>query len=137
ASIKQKDGASGIPITRIESISTGVFDITKVGYADITDERYDGYYLQNGDILMSHINSLKHLGKSALITELSGKVIHGMNLLMLRVNENCNPSFIKYYFETPVFYSSILSIANQSVNQSSFTVNKLKNLEIPLPPLPV
>src|SRR5690606_17622850 len=39
--------------------------------------------------------------------------------------------------ETPVFYSSILSIANQSVNQSSFTVNKLKNLEIPLPPLPV
>src|SRR5690606_28244855 len=45
--------------------------------------------------------------------------------------------FIKYYFETPVFYSSILSFATQSVNQSSSTVNKLKNLEIPLQSLPI
>ncbi|EGO8593329.1 hypothetical protein EH331_01465 [Enterococcus faecalis] len=83
ASIKQFNG-SGVPITRIETIATGNIDLDKVGYADIFDSKYESYYLKDGDILMSHINSLKHLGKVAIVESLEDNVIHGMNLLCLR-----------------------------------------------------
>lgn len=64
ASIKQTDGAGGFPITRIETISNREVDRNKFGYAGIKDiDKYHEYILQDGDILMSHINSEKHLGK--------------------------------------------------------------------------
>ena len=41
ASIKQTKGAGGYPITRIETLSNDVFNIDRLGYADITDlEKY-------------------------------------------------------------------------------------------------
>ena len=67
ASIKQFDTKEGYPITRIETIANGYVDLNKMGYANIMDlNKYEDYLLQNGDILMSHINSEKHLGKVAI-----------------------------------------------------------------------
>ena len=67
ASIRQTDGAGGFPITRIETIADKTINREKFGYAGIYDlAQYRDYILQDGDILMSHINSEKHLGKVAL-----------------------------------------------------------------------
>ena len=67
ANIKQGLDDSGYPITRIETISNRTVDRNKMGYAGVTDiSKYFDYVLQNGDILMSHINSETHLGKVAL-----------------------------------------------------------------------
>lgn len=65
-SIKQDENKGGLPITRIETISEGVINETKFGFADIYTDEYEEYYLKKGDILMSHINSWKHLGKTAI-----------------------------------------------------------------------
>ena len=138
ASIKQTDGASGIPITRIETISNREVDRNKFGYADIMDAtKYEDYLLQDGDILMSHINSEKHLGKVALYKKRgSEQIIHGMNLLMLRANPSVLfPPFAIYFFETSAFLLQIKKITKKSVNQASFTVKSLKEVEIPLPPI--
>ncbi|HIY11223.1 MAG TPA: restriction endonuclease subunit S, partial [Candidatus Anaerofilum excrementigallinarum] len=88
ASIKQTEGAGGFPITRIETIANRKVDHKKFGYADIVDiTKYESYVLQDGDILMSHINSEKHLGKVALYKkQVNEQIIHGMNLLVLRAN---------------------------------------------------
>ena len=138
ASIKQTDGAGGLPITRIETISNREVDRNKLGYAGIKGaDKYRGYILQDGDILMSHINSEKHLGKVALYKKQGNEIIiHGMNLLMLRANEAlAYPPFAAYYFETNMFLNQIQRITKKSVNQASFTVTALKEIEMPLPPL--
>ena len=138
ASIKQTDGAGGLPITRIETISNREVDRNKLGYAGIKGaDKYRGYILQDGDILMSHINSEKHLGKVALYKKQGNEIIiHGMNLLMLRANEAlAYPPFAAYYFETTMFLNQIQRITKKSVNQASFTVTALKEIEMPLPPL--
>ena len=138
ASIKQTDGAGGFPITRIETISNREVDRNKFGYAGIKDiDKYHEYILQDGDILMSHINSEKHLGKVALYKKQGNEIIiHGMNLLMLRANEAfVYPAFAAYYFETNMFLKQIQRITKKSVNQASFTVTALKEIEMPLPPL--
>lgn len=134
-SIQQK-GETGIPITRIETISNSKIDEMRLGYADIVDDKYEDYYLREGDILMSHINSQSHLGKCALVPTPNRKIIHGMNLLMLRPNKlEVNPAFCAYYFNSSSFKKNIHRISNQSVNQSSFSVSKLRELPIELPPL--
>ena len=135
ASIRQTDGTGGFPITRIETIADKTINREKFGYAGIYDlAQYRDYILQDGDILMSHINSEKHLGKVALYSKQDDEqIIHGMNLLMLRANtQKVIPEYAKYYFESQKFLRQIGRITKKSVNQASFTVTALKELEIPL-----
>ncbi len=138
ASIKQTEGSGGIPITRIETISDRQVNRTKFGYAGIFNiQKFSDYILQDNDILMSHINSEKHLGKAAIYQKQGDEqIIHGMNLLMLRANfQVIWPKYALYYFETPFFQQQITKITRKSVNQASFTVTSLKEISIPLPPI--
>lgn len=139
AAIKQSEDAKGFPISRIETIWNSTIDEDRLGYANIYDEdliKYEKYLLKENDILITHINSPKHLGKSAIYTGYPEKLIHGMNLLCLRNNPNfSNSKYLFYYFQTKYFKNQILKISNQSVNQASFAVTNLKDLEIPVPNL--
>lgn len=132
--IKQHSEKSGFPITRIETISNRIVDRTRMGYAGITDiSKYKNYIMQDGDILMSHINSIQHLGKSAIYKKLDNEqIIHGMNLLCLRPKKDkIYDSFALYYFSSDAFYRQIVNITKPSVNQASFTVSALKKLSFP------
>lgn len=136
ASIKQSKDAGGLPITRIETIAEREVNLEKCGYADVDDSEYQDYRLSNGDILISHINSEKHLGKCAIYECSRSDVIHGMNLLCLRpVKGKTFPRYLFHYLSSPEFGRLIPSITKKSVNQASFTVTAFKELEIPLPPL--
>ena len=139
ASIKQADGKGGYPITRIETIWNQTIDEERFGYANIFNDSlngYEKYLMQNGDILMTHINSPKHLGKCAMYEGKPEKLIHGMNLLCLRANQELSvPKYLKYYFNSMHFKIQLPKIANQSVNQASFSAGNLKKIKIPLPPL--
>ena len=134
-SIKQFDG-DGIPITRIESISNEYLNHSKLGFANIYNEDYKEYYLKNGDILMSHINSQKHLGKTAIIENLDMKIIHGMNLICLRADiKKIIPEYIFYFFRTQTFKKNIIKISKKSVNQASFSISDLKKIKVEVPAL--
>ena len=137
ASIKQFDGAAGVPITRIETIWNSTIDNQRFGYANIENsDEYKSHLLKDGDILMSHINSPKHLGKCAIYKCNPRTLIHGMNLLNLRPNKKLlSPQFAFYFFGSNAFKEAIAKISNQSVNQASFSTTSLKKLKIPLPPL--
>ena len=139
ASIKQIDGAGGIPITRIETIANKVIDRNRMGYANIYNEdKYSSYFLRDGDILMSHINSIQHLGKVAIYhpKNENEKIIHGMNLLVLRANQKLmDNQFAYFYFSSESFLRKLPRITKKSVNQASFTVSELKKIDIPCPPL--
>ena len=135
ANIKQGLDDSGYPITRIETISNRTVDRDKMGYAGITDiTKYSDYVLQDGDILMSHINSETHLGKVARYEKYEGEtIIHGMNLLCLRPNKNLVDSrYAFYYLSSEAFLHQIPRITKKSVNQASFNVAALKELTFPI-----
>jgi type I restriction enzyme S subunit len=137
ASIKQSSDAAGLPITRIETIAYRAVNLDKCGYADVSENEYLNYRLRNGDILISHINSEKHLAKCAIFESERRDIVHGMNLLCLRPSyEVIFPKYLFHYLSSPVFLRLIPAITKKSVNQASFTVTAFKDLEIPLPPLP-
>ena len=138
-SIKQDKGLKGYPITRIETISDGSINRERMGYADIYDlSKYEQYLLTKGDILLSHINSPIHIGKSAVYTPISisdeEKIIHGMNLLCIRLKE-VDSCFINYFFYSKTFRYSLFPFIKHAVNQASINIGNLRNIYISLPPL--
>ena len=137
ANIKQVKDGNGIPITRIETISNDVFNRDRMGYANISDAKnYEKYILQDNTILMSHINSMKFLGRSVLYEKMNDEIIiHGMNLLNLIPASFIQPKYACLYFQTSKFRNDIKSISHQSVNQASFNITSLKSISIPVPPL--
>jgi len=137
ASIKQSSDMAGLPITRIETIANREINLDKCGYADVGGNEFLGHRLGSGDILISHINSEKHLGKCAIYEGFRDDIIHGMNLLCLRPKQEIVfPRFLFHYLSSSVFLQMIPAITKKSVNQASFTVTAFKFLKIPLPPLP-
>ncbi|KEI00081.1 restriction endonuclease subunit S [Clostridium botulinum] len=132
ANIKQGVIDGGYPITRIETISNSYIDTNKVGYAGIYElGKFKDYLLKGGDILISHINSEKHLGKTAIYEDINKDIIHGMNLLCLRPDtDKIIPKYINYYFNTKYFKNKLPKITKKSVNQASFSVNDFKKLSV-------
>lgn len=74
------------PISRIETISQETIDLKKVKYVKIEKSDIEKYCLKIGDILFSHINSDKHLGKTAIYKQ-DVNLVHGINLLLLRTEK--------------------------------------------------
>lgn len=138
ANIKQTKGASGLPITRIETLSNGIFNANRLGYADIFDSvKYQKYILNEGDILMSHINSLEFVGRSVVFHNQLPIVIHGMNLLRLVPLSFIDSDFFVYLSKTRKFKNAISGITHKSVNQASFNTTALKAIRITVPSIKI
>ena len=122
---------NGVLMSRIETISSGGIDYSKVGYCS-TPDKIIRYKMQYGDILFSHINSIKHIGKTAYyMAELP--LYHGMNLLLLRCNHNIDSKFFFYLINNIRFLRHCQILAKQAVNQASISISDLKGLTISIP----
>jgi len=134
---RQERNHKGVPVTRIETISDGNINPNKVGYISSIDKRQiEKYRLLPGDILFSHINSEPHLGKTAIYQGNPPLILHGMNLLLLRVHPSVSdPYFLFYLLNHERAKGTFIGLAARAVGQSSINMGKLRNLSVPLPPL--
>ena len=123
----------GIPVTRIETISTGEINYAKVGYIP-NESGYETFRMQKGDILYSHINSLSQIGKVAYYKG-DKEIYHGMNLLLLRANESLDKQYLYYTLLTDHMRHMAQVIAKPAVNQASISTSDLKRVKIAVPPL--
>ena len=108
---------SGIPVTRIETISTGEINYAKVGYIP-NESGYETFKMQKGDILYSHINSLSQIGKVAYYKG-DKEIYHGMNLLLLRANEGLDKQYLYYTLLTDHMRHMAQVIAKPAVHWHS------------------
>jgi type I restriction enzyme S subunit len=126
----------GLPLTRIETISNGIVDFSRIGYVkDYDNELIEKYRIESKDILLSHINSEKHLGKTA-VYQSDKLLLHGTNLLLLRV--------FKYFISADYFHifmqysrnaGYFISIAQHAIHQASINQSKVSYTPFALPPL--
>ena len=120
---QQVNQFTNFPVSRIETISDGTIDLNKVGYVDFIPY---SYLLQSGDLLFSNINSLKHIGKVAQVSEAT-RLFHGMNLLVLRPTKGVDKKFLFYKLinAKPWFEK----IASQAINQASMGIGPKGNMQ--------
>lgn len=133
----QNKNGVGTPVSRIETIWNSRIDWERVRHiAKPTTELLDEYKLQLGDLLFSHINSDTHLGKTAIYTDSTDVLLHGMNLMLLRPNKAAIvPAYLHYLCMHYRAAGTFIGIAQHAVNQSSINQAKLKLVSAPLPPL--
>ena len=136
SSTKQYGKKVGYPITRIETIWDEKIDLHRVKYVKEHDNEFiKKYSLKKDDILLSHINSDSHLGKTAIFKNQTEILIHGINLLLIRSSSLLNADFLNYQFKYLKFKGVFIDVAQRAVNQSSINQRKLKAFNIRLPPL--
>jgi len=125
----------GLLVTRIESIQNNKIDFDRLGYiADVDNIKESDFYI-DGNIALSHINSVEHVGKTAIITSNMLPMVHGMNLLRLTFNNACNPYYFQYISQSFDYKQEIVVRINMAVNQVSINQKQLQSIPIPLPPL--
>jgi len=129
----QNDNYLGYKVTRIETISESIINLNKVGFVETTSDIED-YKLNIGDILFSNINSVSHIGKTAIVKE-DINLYHGMNLLCLRSNGLIIPMFLFYFLNLDKLRNYFKSICNQAVSQASINQTELSKTPLMLPKL--
>jgi len=133
--VKQFDSEGKYRVSRIQTIFDGKFNKELTKWTN--DEVDDNYFLKKGDILFSHINSFKHLAKTAVFDD-NEKIVHGANLIKLRPNfDLVLPLYCLYVLKTDKFRNNAKRFAQKAVNQASINTRSIRNLEIPLPSLEV
>ena len=130
--VNQIDEKGKYRVTRIQTISDGVVDLTRTKWTN--DEPSDSYFMREGDILLSHINSYEHLVKTAIFPKVNEKVVHGINLIRCRMDRKIiDPNYAIIYMKSNDFINNAKKYAQRAVNQASIKVSDLKKLEIPIP----
>ena len=132
--VKQNKNGVGDRLSRIETISDGNFNFDKVGFADLSSDQKSKYKINKNDILFSHINSLEHLGKTA-IYEANQEIYHGVNLLLIRANDLVLPKYLRYFFIFLRNSGYWIKNGKQAINQASVNQTDIKNIQIPVPSL--
>jgi type I restriction enzyme S subunit len=115
---KQEKSGGAHRISRIESISDGSFDETRVGFSDLSPTEAERFRLRRGDILFSHINSPPHVGKVAQL-DTDATIYHGVNLLLMRPHKGVERRYL-FYFLVQLRSSGYWELnCKKSVNQAS------------------
>ena len=127
-------GESAHLVSRIETISNGTVDYTRVGYLS-NDSDYDPYLLSKDDFLISHINSYAKVGNSARYKG-ERPLIHGMNLIRVTPLNRVFPAHLEYMLKSIVFLGAMRRACKPAINQVSVTTRSIKAVQFPLPPLP-
>ena len=136
ANVIQHDEKIGYPISRIETIWNEGIDLGRVKYIKESSADFvEKYALRSGDILLSHINSDAHLGKTGLFKGQVEILIHGINLLLIRPAQEILPEFLNYQLRHLRTKGLFVNAAQRAVNQSSINQKKLKSFQVAVAPL--
>ena len=132
--VTQVDDCGKYRVTRIHTIADGTVDLNKTKWTN--DEPKESYFMEEGDILLSHINSYEHLAKTAIFSGINEKVVHGINLIRFRLNKAIvNPKYVISCMKSDKFINRAKTFAQKAVNQASIKTSDLKQIKIPIPPL--
>ncbi|MBD2532656.1 restriction endonuclease subunit S [Nostoc flagelliforme FACHB-838] len=128
----------GYKIFRMDEIILGkMFDNGSMEYVDISQDEFLKYKLHKGDILFSRTNSIEYVGKTGLFS-LDGDYCFASYLIRVIVNsELAIPYFVNLIMNFSLFQEEAKSKASKTINQANINATIMKNIKIPVPPLPV
>jgi type I restriction enzyme S subunit len=128
---------SGTQILRIDDFSndgdivTSAANLVALEYSEI-----ETYGLGLGDIVINRVNSLSHLGKTALIGVTTEDMVFESNMMRFSVDASkARKEFIFRYLNSPLAKNQIVGSAKRAVAQSSINQGDVKAIIVPKPSL--
>jgi len=117
-----------VHLLRTTDITSGKIDWSSVPYCEEEPEDIQKYLLKEGDIVISRAGSV---GYSYLLDNPQNSIFASYLIRFKPLINNC---FLSYFLKSPIYWEAI---SEKSIGIAMANVNapKLKQIEIPLPPL--
>lgn len=131
--VRLEESEGGIPVINIKDINNGRIEYENLPLFDLNNFRNAGNYIVSpGDVILSCRGTQL---KSAVVPKYK-KFFITANLIAIRPGEEILPEFLATYFNTRQGQKAVLAkIPFTTV--FNLTVNTLREIEIPVPPLSV
>lgn len=127
-------GVKGTPIVRIDSFANGSITnlpgLRRVVVPSVIRERFA---LKQGDVLINRVNALTHVGKAAVVPEISEPTLFESNMMRLRCAETLVPEYLGVILRSDIARRHWLARSKPAVNQVSVNQRDTKSLCLPLP----
>ncbi|OZA31007.1 MAG: hypothetical protein B7X93_01185 [Hydrogenophilales bacterium 17-61-9] len=133
----KRDYGSGTQILRIDDFSNDGDVVTRAGNLVTLDRSgIETYGLESGDIVINRVNSLSHLGKTALIGEIGDEMVFESNMMRFSVDESqVLKKYVFKFLNSPLTKKQIIGTAKRAVAQSSINQGDVKSIIVPKPSL--
>jgi type I restriction enzyme S subunit len=130
---------AGTPIVRIDSFSGGsIQKIDSLKLLRASASEVSLYGLQEDDILINRVNSMEHLGKSALVPRLSQPTVFESNIMRCRIDfSTLNPVYASVFLQSQFIRNQVNIAAKRAVNQASINQTDVKSFTFRVPPLEI
>ena len=126
------DEIDGPRFLRITDLQDNAVDWKSVPSCECSDKEYTQNKLEVGDIVFARTGATT--GKSYLLTEIDKPTVFASYLIRVRPKEDVDPLYLSYFFKSPKYWHQISAMANGAA-QPGVNSSKLKELDVPLPPL--
>lgn len=134
SSAKTNSTTDGIPVIRMGNIQDGKIILDDVKTLPRGHREFPDLLLEAGDVLFNRTNSPELVGKTAVFSD--GKpTSFASYLIRVRLGESCHPKWLSWYINSRSGRDWIASVVNQQVGQANVSGGKLRELEVPLPPI--
>ena len=133
----KKDYGTGTQILRIDDFSNDGDVVTSAGnLVALERSEIETYGLDPGDIVINRVNSLSHLGKTALIGDITGEMVFESNMMRFSVDASqVQKEYVFKYLNSPLTKKQIIGTAKRAVAQSSINQGDVKAIIVPKPAL--
>ena len=133
----KKDYGTGTQILRIDNFSNdGDIVATARNRVILSVDEIRIYGLEAGDIVINRVNSLSHLGKTALIGSIDESMVFESNMMRFSVNEAMvRKEYVFKFLNSPLAKRQIIGSAKRAVAQSSISQGDVKAIRISKPSL--
>ena len=133
----KKDYGAGTQILRIDDFSNaGDIVAIAINRVILSVDEIRIYGLDAGDIVINRVNSLSHLGKTALVGSIGEAMVFESNMMRFSVNESMvRKEYAFKFLNSSLAKRQIIESAKRAVAQSSINQGDVKALRIPKPSL--
>ena len=128
-----KEAGAGPKFLRITDIQNGSVAWHSVPVCECEPNKLKKYILQRGDMVFARTGATT--GKSYLVADCPNNAIFASYLIRVRPKTQVSPPYLAYFFQTPDYWEQVSTSSSGSA-QPGVNATKLKNLQVPLPPLP-
>ena len=135
-SVKCDSEPNGLPVLRIPNILHGEIDIGNIKYAKLLSQEVNRLLLQEGDLLFVRTNgNPDYVGRCAVF-DLGEPYLYASYLIRARLNpDQANSWFVAACLRTTSGRKVMSPFIRTTAGQSNISVEGLKQICIPLPPI--
>lgn len=133
----KREYGSGTQILRIDDFSNDG-DVVRIAEnrVELARSEIETYGLEPGDIVINRVNSLSHLGKTALIGAIGDEMVFESNMMRFSVGESqIQKKYVFKFLNSPLTKKQIIRTAKRAVAQSSINQGDVKSIIVLKPSL--